>query len=82
MPEDRVFDFRIKYNAGADHSALDSYHYFNAYNAEQALQFHQAMVEKKQLEMQTISVEKYNPYSKIWELSEIEINDFNDLFQS
>ena len=74
MSEDRLFDFRIKYNAEATHSALDSYHYYNAYNANQALKFHEAMVKKKRLKMQTISVEKYNPYSQKWES---EISDEN-----
>lgn len=68
LTNERLFDFRIKYNAGSIHSAVDNYHYFNAYTSKQALYFHEQMVAKKNLEMQTISVEKFNPYSKKWEL--------------
>lgn len=63
----KFFQYRIKYNAGSSESALNSYHYFLANNAKDALDFHFAMVKKKKLEMQTLSVEKYNPYSCKWE---------------
>jgi len=63
----KLFEFRIKYNAGAGHAAQDSYHYYNAENAEQALDFHNSMAKKHNLRMQTLSVEKYNPYSDSWE---------------
>lgn len=65
--EEKLFEYRIKYNAGADHAELDNYHYYNATDAEHALSFHNAMVEKHHLSMQTLSVEKYNPYSQRWE---------------
>lgn len=65
--EEKLFEYRIKYNAGAGHSELDNYHYYNATDAEHALSFHNAMVEKHHLSMQTLSVEKYNPYSQRWE---------------
>ena len=45
----------------------DSYHYYNAENAEDALNFHLAMLEKHDLQVQTLSVEKYNPYAGKWE---------------
>lgn len=67
IDEPKLFEYRIKYNAGAGHSALDSYHYYNATDAEHALEFHYAMIEKHKLRMQTLSVEKYNPYSDNWE---------------
>lgn len=68
ISNEKLFDFRIKYNAESTHSAMDNYHYYNAYNAKQALLFHEEMVKKKKLKMQTISVEKFNPYSQKWEL--------------
>lgn len=63
----RLFEFRIKYNVGSYHSEMDNYHYYNAYNSSQALAFHMEMIKKNKLEMQTLSVEKYNPYSQRWE---------------
>ena len=36
----KIFEFRIKYNAGADHSVNDSFHYYNAETSEQALNYH------------------------------------------
>ena len=63
----RLFEFRIKYNIGAYHSEMDNYHYYNAFSAEEALDFHLKMIEKNHLEMQTISIEKYNPYADRWE---------------
>lgn len=65
--EPRLFEYRIKYNAGIGHAQLDNYHYYNAETAEKALGFHFAMIEKHQLIMQTLSVEKFNPYSNSWE---------------
>ena len=63
----KLYEYRIKYNAGADHAILNNYHYYNAESAEHALYFHNAMIEKHKLSMQTLSVEKYNPYSNQWE---------------
>lgn len=65
--EPKLSEYRIKYNAGADHAEIDSYHYYNAKTSEEALDFHFSMIQKHNLEMQTISLEKYNPYSKEWE---------------
>lgn len=63
----KIFEFRIKYNAEKEHSALNNYHYYNAFTPEEALSFHMAMLKKNNLTMQTLSVEKFNPYSKEWE---------------
>ena len=61
----KLFEFRIKYNAGLDHSVNDSYHYFQAETADQALSFHYAMMLKRNLKSQTISVERKDPYRTI-----------------
>ena len=45
----KLHEYRIRYNAGAGHSAQDSYHYYQAESAEQALSFHNTMMEKKNL---------------------------------
>lgn len=74
----KLYEYRIKYNAGADHAFHDSYHYYNAENAEQALDFHFSMVEKHELQMQTLSLEKFNPYSEQWE-DESEILETKEL---
>lgn len=65
--EPRLFEYRIKYNAESAHSAIDNYHYYNAFNAPQALCFHESMLEKNNLILQTLSIEKFNPYSNKWE---------------
>ena len=52
--------------------------YYNAENAEQALDFHFSMVEKHELQMQTLSLEKFNPYSEQWE-DESEILETKEL---
>ena len=65
--EPKFFQYRIKYNAESSESAMNNYHYFLACSAKEALSFHMDMVKKKRLEMQTLSVEKYNPYSCKWE---------------
>lgn len=70
----KLFEYRIKYNAGAGHAELNNYHYYNAESAEKALNFHLSMIEKHGLEMQTLSVEKYNSYSDLWEDESYVIN--------
>ncbi len=64
--EAKLYTFRIKYNAGVGHAAHDSYHYFQATNADQALSFHFSMMERKSLTSQTISVERKDPYANRW----------------
>ena len=66
-PKVRLYEFRIRYNAEAIHVELDNYHYYNAVDAKTALEFHNAMLKKHKLTLQTLSVEKFNPYSKSWE---------------
>ena len=40
LPSDeRLYEYRILYNAGSETSAQNSYHYYNAFNAPQALIF-------------------------------------------
>tara|TARA_Y100001938_G_C8048638_1_gene410369 strand:- start:388 stop:630 length:243 start_codon:yes stop_codon:yes gene_type:complete len=65
--EPRTFEYRIKYNPEASHSAMDSYHYYNAINASDALIYHNTVMSNKNKECQVISVEKKNPYSNKWE---------------
>lgn len=65
--EPRAFEYRVKYNAGAEHSAIDSYHYYNAINASDALIYHNTVMANKKVDCQVVSVEKKNPYSNKWE---------------
>ena len=65
--EPKLFLYRVKYNAGEGHSAQDNFHYYNAIDAEQALDFHLSMMNRKRVKGQIISVEKKNPYSYKWE---------------
>jgi hypothetical protein len=62
-----LYEFRIKYNAGADQAQLNNYHYYNAETAKKALSYHYKMINKRGLIMQTLSVERYNRYAKKWE---------------
>ena len=76
----RLNEYRIRYNAGEGHAVNDSYHYFSAKSAEQALTFHESMMDKKRLKGQTVSVEKKDPYRSIagvppkWILQELPLN--------
>ena len=81
----KLYEYRIRFNAEEEHSASDSYHYFQAESAAQALGFHEAMMKKKSLKGQTISVEKKDPYRlsagipQKWEnKSDILLNNNND----
>lgn len=64
--EPRLYTFRIKYNPGASRAAQNSYHYFQAVDADQALQFHKAMMSRKKFQSQTIGVERKDPYANKW----------------
>jgi hypothetical protein len=61
----KLFEFRIKYNSGADHSATDSYHYYTAENAKDAFKYHSLMMEKHNFKSQAVSVERKDPYRSI-----------------
>jgi len=64
---EKVFEYRVKYNAESTHCVIDNYHYFMAKTAGEALIAHKSMLKKHNLCVQDISIEKYNPYSKKWE---------------
>lgn len=65
--EDKLFEYRVRYNASESHVAQDNYHYFMARNSNEALEAHKSMLLKHKLCVQDISIEKYNPYSEKWE---------------
>ena len=71
----KLYEFRIKYNAGADHSVQDSYHYYQAENASQAMSFHKNMMKRKNFYSQTLSVEKKCPYRNKWMDESDEVKD-------
>lgn len=71
---DKLFEFRIKYNASLEHVALDNYHYYMAHDAQEAMAFHNSMLKSRNIKVQTLSIEKFNPYSEKWEL---ETDDYN-----
>lgn len=64
---DKLFEFRIKYNASCEHVALDNYHYYMAHNSQEAMNFHNSMLKNHNITVQTLSIEKFNPYSERWE---------------
>jgi hypothetical protein len=61
----KLFEFRIRYNAGAGHSKNDSFHYYTAENAKDALNYHTTMMSKYNFRSQTISIERKDPYRAI-----------------
>jgi hypothetical protein len=63
--EPKLHEYRVKYNPGASHAMNDSYHYFQAQTAEQALLFHEETMKRKGLESQTVSVEEKDPYRSV-----------------
>jgi len=64
---EKLFEYRIKYNAGEEHSAIDSFHYYMAESAVQAFHFHTESIKHLKTCVQNVSIEKYNPYSQKWE---------------
>jgi hypothetical protein len=69
-----LFEYRIKYNVGMNHSALDSYHFYLAENADQAFEFHLSSMKHNHASAQNLSIEKWNPYSEKWEDESDHIN--------
>ena len=70
----KLFEFRIKYNAGADHSAHDSYHYYNAEDAQQALEYHESMMKRRGYKSQFISIERKDVYANKWDYINLDEN--------
>ena len=64
--QEKLHEFRIKYNAGSDHSEMDNYHYYHAVEAKEALNFHFKMMDKYGFQSQTVSVERFCPYANRW----------------
>ena len=62
----QIWEYRIKYNAGACNSAMNSFHYYSAKSAFDALKYHNLMMEKHSFTSQTLSVERRCPYAKKW----------------
>lgn len=65
--DNRLFEYRIQYNAGAEVSALDSYHYYMAESAEQAFEFHILAMKRLNACAQHLRVERKNPWNDRWE---------------
>ena len=62
----KVFLYRIKYNAGLQPSVLDNYHYYNAQTPHEAVNFHIEVSNNHQRKMKTLSIEKYDNYARKW----------------
>lgn len=69
-----LFEYRIKYNVGTNHSALDSFHFYLAESADQAFSFHLSAMKHHHASAQNVSIEKWNPYSEEWEDKSDHIN--------
>jgi hypothetical protein len=70
--KERLQEYRILYNEGSYESAQNNYHYFTALSAQQALDFHHQMMDRKKLKCQIISVERKCPWQKIWKSESFE----------
>jgi hypothetical protein len=57
-------EYRIKYNSS--NSAMDSYHYYMADSAIQALEFQKIMCKQKELDIEILSIERKCRYMKKW----------------
>jgi hypothetical protein len=77
---EKLFEYRIKYNAGSERSAIDSYHYYMAETAGQAFRFHTETIKHKKTWVQNISIEKYNPYSQKWEDRSKIIDEYESIY--
>ena len=66
VQSNKLFLYRIKYNAELEDSALNNYHYYNACSSNEALNFHLEVSNKYERKMQTLSIEKYDHYSQKW----------------
>lgn len=64
--ENRLYEYRICYNIGLYHAEVNSYHYYQAFTPEDALDFHCKMMERRNIECQIISVEQKCPWSDRW----------------
>ena len=62
----KLWEYRIKYNPGAENSAMNSFHYYSAKDSHDALKYHNLMMAKHHFTSQTISVERRCPYAKKW----------------
>ena len=79
---EKLFEYRIKYNAGQEHSAIDNYHYYMAETASQAFRYHIETIKHKHTCVQNISIEKYNPYAQRWEDRSEAINEHESNYYS
>lgn len=77
-PSPRLYEYRIKYNAGMECSAFNSYHYYMAENAEQAFHFHLEAMRKHHARAQNLCVERLCPWSDRWEDKSNVMNDTTD----
>ena len=68
--KDRLYEYRICYHIGLYHAAVNSYHYYQAFKPEDALDFHCQMMERRNIECQIISVEKMCPWTNKWLIEE------------
>jgi hypothetical protein len=62
----KLWEYRIKYNPGAENSAMNSFHYYRAQDSRDALKYHNLMMSKHEFRSQTISVERKCPYAQKW----------------
>ena len=62
---ERQFEYRIKYQHAED--VLTNYHYYQAINAQQALQYQLEMVEHHDWDIKILQVERKCPWSNEWQ---------------
>ena len=65
--EERLFEYRILYNASKSLIAMDSYHYYMAASAQEAFDFHDSAMKYKKFCSQNLKVERFDPYADRWQ---------------
>ena len=70
----RLYEFRIEYTSG--NSIGHNYHYYLAYDAKEALNYQQEMMDHKNWDIQLLKLEKKCPFSNKWEDESYVLNQY------
>lgn len=63
---EKLYEYRILYNASSTMIVMDSYHYYMASSAQQAFDFHDSAMKYKKFCSQNLKVERFDPYADRW----------------
>jgi len=63
---EKLYEYRILYNASSLMMVMDSYHYYMASSAQQAFDYHDSAMRYKNYCSQNLKVERFDPYADKW----------------